>query len=63
MNPEEQVVANFYKEYDIVLDTDLFGHYFIHDPLYIIESPTFPYPSQIEDWIIKNIKDLERRLS
>lgn len=61
MNREE-LIADFYIRHDICLSTDLFGAYFIHDPLCIIESPCFPDPSDLEEWVVKNLKDLERKL-
>ena len=58
----EELLAEFYIQYDICLATDLFGAYFIHDPLCIIESPCFPEIGDLEDWVIKNLADLERKL-
>lgn len=62
MSHEEQI-TDFYIRHDICLSTDLFGAYFIHDPLYVVESPCFPELSDLEDWVIKHLNDLERKLA
>lgn len=64
MNPDrEQVLIDFYNKFDICTETDLLGGYFMHDPLCVFESPTFPIFSQLEDWVFNNLGRLEKLLS
>lgn len=59
----EQVLIDFYNKYDICTETDLFGAYYMHDPLLMFQSPTFPQFSQLENWMFNNIGRLEEILS
>lgn len=51
---EECIIQKLYKDFDLCIDTDLLGDYFMHDPLYVIMSPTFPKIDWVNEWLLRN---------
>lgn len=59
---KESALQDIYDTFDLVVDQDLLGGWFAHDPNVEFSSPTFQSMEELEDWLIDNRVTLVREL-
>lgn len=62
MNSEDELIE-FYKDHDIIIETDLLGDFYAHDPLCIFFSPSFTTVPSVNSWMSLNLASLRKKLT
>lgn len=52
-------IVDIFTTYDLTLSKDLLGWWYAHDPLCILETPSFETPMEVSDWLLKNCIKVE----
>lgn len=62
MSQAEDLISDFYREFDLGIETDLFDCFFLNDSLRGCISPSFTKVDDLDMWVLEHLANLREDL-